>query len=429
MNQQTNSSQAANCECIPIIDLSDIDSPHFKDRRKLAQIIYDACTQVGFFYIKNHGIPEAMVSDIHHAAELFFSLPEEEKMKVYIGNSQKFRGYSPIGGERSTGTEDDPVAEEEAVGVLSEAFDIGYELALDSQKLKYAVLPSDTYGLYGDNQWPNEETLAGFSETYIKYCGSVLDLCRKMMKIFALALELPETFFNSSIQTPGVTSRMIHYPAQPANGEPREGLGAHTDWECFTILSQGRVPGLQVLNYNGEWISAPPIPGTLVVNIADCLSTWTNKKFKSTVHRVTNLSGEERYSIPFFFGVDYDATVSVLEKYTSDRDPPCRAPFKAGDYIREKMTRARNKDTAQIKANLAQVMSSQGKVHLARLAFLCRFEDDTTGTADDIATMSYLLKDIFKFKIKIHLIQKSLVNTTVLLAAYVPFIEQNHHPN
>ena len=57
----------------------------------------------------------------------------------------------------------------------------------------------------------------------------------------------------------------------------------------------------------------------------------TNKKFKSTIHRVNNLSGEERYSIPFFFGVDYDATVSVLEKYISDVNPPCRAPFKAGD--------------------------------------------------------------------------------------------------
>lgn len=85
----------------------------------------------------------------------------------------------------------------------------------------------------------------------------------------------------------------------------------------------------------------------MVVNIADCLSTWlenspsdsillideyrTNKKFKSTIHRVTNLSGEERYSIPFFFGIDYDATVSVLENHTSIDNPPCTAPFKAGE--------------------------------------------------------------------------------------------------
>lgn len=119
------------------------------------------------------------------------------------------------------------------------------------------------------------------------------------------------------------------------------------DFECFTILEQGSVPGLQILSQGGEWILAPPIPGTMVVNIADCLSTWlensrsdsillideyrTNKKFKSTIHRVTNLSGEERYSIPFFFGIDYDATVSVLENHTSIDNPPCTAPFKAGE--------------------------------------------------------------------------------------------------
>ncbi|KAJ5690045.1 hypothetical protein N7462_004437 [Penicillium macrosclerotiorum] len=325
MNTQVDTSQTANCDQIPIIDLSRLQSPKFEDRQALASTIHDACVQVGFFYIKNHGIPEEMITGIHRAAERFFRLPEQQKMRFYIGNSQKFRGYSPIGGERSTGTDEDPIPEEEAVGVLSEAFDIGYETAMDFQKSEDNTLPADTYGLYGDNQWPDEETIPGFSQTYIKYCATVLELCRKLMRIFALALEIPENYFDSKVQSPGITSRMMHYPAQSANAEVQEGLGAHTDWECFTILSQGKVPGLQVLNHNGEWILAPPIPGTLVVNIADCLSTWTNKKFKSTIHRVTNLSGEERYSIPFFFGIDYDATVG---------------PFKAGEWVREKMSRA-----------------------------------------------------------------------------------------
>ncbi|KAJ5894287.1 hypothetical protein N7495_005978 [Penicillium taxi] len=322
--------QTANCDHIPIIDLANINSTQLEQRQQLAQAVYEACTQVGFFYIKNHGVPEEMIQGIQHAAEQFFNLPEAEKRKFYIGNSKKFRGYSPIGGEKSTGTEDDPVAEEDAEGVLSEAFDIGYETALDFEKSPDDVLPPDTYGLYGDNQWPDEETLAGFSNTYRKYCATVLQLCRKMMGIFALSLGLTENYFDSKINYPGVTSRMIHYPAQ-AVGEDREGLGAHTDWECFTILLQWKVPGLQVFNHDGEWIPAPPIPGTLVVNIADCLSAWTNKKFKSTIHRVKNISEEERYSVPFFFGVDYDATVSVLDNHTSEDNPPCRAPFKAGE--------------------------------------------------------------------------------------------------
>ncbi|KAI2789946.1 hypothetical protein POX_d05447 [Penicillium oxalicum] len=330
MLPSSNQSQLAECAAIPVIDLSALDSSCPEERQRLARQIYDACTRVGFFYVKNHGIPETLVNDVHNVAAQFFSLPEEEKMKFYIGNSQKFRGYSPVGGEKATGTEENPISEEEAGVMLSEAFDIGYEVAMDSTKKPGATLPPDTYGLYGENQWPDEQTLAGFTQTYLGYCVSALDLCRKMMKIFALALGLPEEYFDSSMQTPGVTSRMMHYPAQPVAGEVQEGLGAHT----------GHVPGLEILNHNGEWVLAPPIAGTLVVNIADCLSTWTNKKFKSTIHRVNNLSGEERYSIPFFFGVDYDSTISVLDKYTSSENPPCRAPFKAGDWVREKLSKA-----------------------------------------------------------------------------------------
>ncbi|KAJ5780517.1 hypothetical protein N7457_005677 [Penicillium paradoxum] len=357
---ENQNSQLADCDLIPIIDLSNLESPHLHERQNLAQSIYDACTQVGFFYIKNHGIPEDMIKSIHSAAKRLFDLPAEQKMRFYIANSQKFRGYSPLGGEKSTGTEDDPVDEEDAVSALSEAFDIGYETAMDLHKSKNDPLPRDTYGLYGDNQWPSHDLLPNFSDIYIRYCAMMLSLCRKLMRIFALALDLPEGYFDSMVQNPGVTSRMMHYPPQPVKQEIREGLGAHTvttwqnlqmkvsktdspllqDFECFTILSQDSVPGLQVLNHSGEWMLAPPLPGTLVVNIADCLSIWTNKKFKSTIHRVTNLTGHERYSIPFFFGVDYDTTVSVLPNFISDDNPACKEPFKAGEWVREKLSKA-----------------------------------------------------------------------------------------
>lgn len=149
-------------------------------------------------------------------------------------HTQKFRGYSPLEGEKTTGTDDNPISAEEATGVLSEAFDIGYETALDFQKSADATLGPDTYGLYGGNQWPDESTLAGFKGTYIEYCATVLEFCRRLMRIFALALDVPEDYFDSKIQTPGVTSRMMHYPAQPV-GETREGLGAHTVSFCAII--------------------------------------------------------------------------------------------------------------------------------------------------------------------------------------------------
>jgi isopenicillin N synthase-like dioxygenase len=105
---------------------------------------------------------------------------------------------------------------------------MGYETAMDILKSKDEPLPRDPYGLYGDNQWPGQDTLPGFSRTYIEYCSLVLGLCRKMMRIFALALDLPEGHFDSMVQNPGVTSRLMHYPPQPVKDEVREGLGAHT---------------------------------------------------------------------------------------------------------------------------------------------------------------------------------------------------------
>lgn len=143
--------------------------------------------------------------------ELEGTCPYTELGDLIPSGLQKFRGYSPIGAEKSTGTDDDPVPEEEAVGVLSEAFDIGYELAMDFQKSNDGTLPRDTYGLYGDNQWPEQDTLAGFTQTYLQYCATVLELCRKLMRIFALSLDVPEDYFDSKVRYPGVTSRMMHY--------------------------------------------------------------------------------------------------------------------------------------------------------------------------------------------------------------------------
>ncbi|PHH92357.1 hypothetical protein CDD83_7735 [Cordyceps sp. RAO-2017] len=262
-------------------------------------------------------------------------------MECYIGKSKLFRGYSPLYGEKSSSPELEPGREgQNWPGALSEAFDIGYEIAADSRKAAGDRLPPDNYGLVGENQWPGEEVLPGFRASYLEYFTEVLELSRALMRIFALALDLDEAFFDAMMEHPGVTSRMLHYPPQPVEGQQIPGLAAHTDYECFTVLSQDDVPALQVLNNGGEWVLAPPIPGTLIVNISDCLAFWTNNKFKSTVHRVANLTGEERYSIPFFFGVDYDVTMAPLQNQLRDGEPPCRKPFKVGEYVRHRLSKA-----------------------------------------------------------------------------------------
>ncbi|PYH98448.1 Clavaminate synthase-like protein [Aspergillus ellipticus CBS 707.79] len=333
------SAPKAEFDHIPIIDLATLRSPLLKERQQLAKEIHKACTQVGFFYIKNHGISEELTTGLHNAAQQFFSLPADRKREVYIGKSKKYRGFIPLNSEQPTGT-DLSAPDPTSPGAFSEAFDIGYELAADPLRSPDDVLPADTFGLYGDNQWPSDDVVPGFRETYMRYFAEALTLCRAMIRIFALALELPEDFFDPMVNYPGATSRMLHYPPQEAVGEARIGLGEHTDYECFTLLLQDKVPALQVLNARGEWILAPPIPGTLVVNIADCLSIWTNKTFKSTIHRVTNLTGQERYTIPFFFGVDYDTTVSVLPSCISPDRPACKPSFKAGEWVHHQLATA-----------------------------------------------------------------------------------------
>jgi isopenicillin N synthase-like dioxygenase len=158
-------------------------------------------------------------------------------------------------------------------------------------------------------------------------------LGRRVLEAFALALHLPWNYFQSMCQKPMVTMRLLHYPPQPIIlDEDQLGCGAHTDYECFTLLSQSNQSGLQVQNNQGEWINAQPIPNTFVVNIGDLMQRWTDDKFKSTIHRVINTSGTTRYSIPVFFGPDYFAEIKSL---TTDQTPKY-PPVIAGEYLTQR---------------------------------------------------------------------------------------------
>lgn len=95
------------------------------------------------------------------------------------------------------------------------------------------------------------------------------------------------------------------------HGLVRELIAHDSHVSGFTMLLQDNVGGLEVLNANARWIAAKPIPGTFVINVGDFLMRLTNNKFLSTVHRVTNISGQERYSIPWFCSFNLDALVEV----------------------------------------------------------------------------------------------------------------------
>ncbi|KAH8434907.1 uncharacterized protein LDX57_012538 [Aspergillus melleus] len=144
----------------------------------------------------------------------------------------------PLYSENSTGSKGEDPTELNTMGTLSESFDFGYEIAADAQRAVDDVLPPDPFSLYGGNQWPSDELVPGFRETYLQYFSQVLDLGRRMMRIFALALDLEEGFFDDKTKYPGATMRMMHYPPQPVEGGIAEGLGAHTVISFFVSLTR-----------------------------------------------------------------------------------------------------------------------------------------------------------------------------------------------
>ncbi|KAK4963088.1 hypothetical protein LTR10_000716 [Elasticomyces elasticus] len=173
-----------------------------------------------------------------------------------------------------------------------EAFNWAYDAAYDPE-----AVDKDEPSI---SIWPSD--LPGFKEELYAYHTQLLQFARRMTRIFALALHMPEDHFDEYVKHPEAGMRIIHYPQQEAAPVDQNGIGAHTDFEAFSIVTQDGNEGLEVLNKSGYWIKAKPVPDAFVVNIADCFMRQSNDFFVSTVHRVINKSGRERYSLPFFFG-------------------------------------------------------------------------------------------------------------------------------
>jgi isopenicillin N synthase-like dioxygenase len=303
-------SGATSFTSVPIVDISGLNSPEEAERERVAVEIGKAAGEVGFFYVSGAGVDESLFERMLASTQEFFALPVEEKMRSYIGLSQCHRGYVPVGEEGvESGSPD-----------LKEAFDTALELPADD--------PDYLAGnpMLGPNVWPD---LPGFAEAVTQYYQAVLDVGHRLLLAFAVALnEDPDTFSRHATKTPSQL-RLVHYPYNP-EAEDGQGIGAHTDYECFTLLKP-TAPGLEVLNGAGEWIDVPPVPGTFVVNIGDMLELWTNGAYVATSHRVRKVP-EERYSFPLFFNVDYHTEVKPLPQFAS-RDGNKRPTLRAGEHL------------------------------------------------------------------------------------------------
>ncbi|KIW10314.1 hypothetical protein PV08_11276 [Exophiala spinifera] len=300
-------------EAIPVIDVSRMYSDKLEDRKAVAEEIREAAHGIGFLSIINHGVDMKLAQDVMDEAKSFFALPTERKMEVCTDlMPDEYCGYHPMQHYNPNGWKKRD---------LYEAFNWNYNAANDPD------FPDESISEI--NLWPTE--LPGFKKILCTYQTEMIRLARKLTRMFALALHIPEDSFEDMVQRPEAGCRILHYPQQETSRDEQNGIGAHTDVEYFTIITAD-AEGLEVLSKSGRWIKVKPIPGSFIVNIADCFMRQTNDFFVSTVHRVINESGRERYSVPFFWGFDRRSVINPIPTCVSEDNPNKYEIMTAGEY-------------------------------------------------------------------------------------------------
>ena len=300
---------------LPVITVQALRSSALAERQAVAEAIGAAARSVGFFYITGHGIPAAQIAALRAAAAHFYAQDPDWKMRHYIGLGRGHKGFVPEGEEiYGSGRPDH-----------KEAYDIGFEAADDHPQV-LAGLP-----LIGGNKWPE---LPGFQEAVQAYYASVFAVGMQLLRAFALALGQEEHAFDGYVTCPPSKLRLIHYPVD-ASADDALGIGAHTDYECFTLLLADQ-PGLEVLNSLGQWIDAPPLTvdgeEAYVINVGDMLEVMTAGAFVATAHRVRKVQ-HERYSFPLFFACDYETRIRPLPQFAAADAAPLYEELSIGDHM------------------------------------------------------------------------------------------------
>ncbi|WP_270933720.1 isopenicillin N synthase family dioxygenase [Falsiroseomonas oryzae] len=307
---------------LPVVDLKGLGTP--EGDAAIARELDDAFGGIGFAYFANTPISQAQQDAIFAASRAFHALPDADKRAIDMNSFH--RGYMA---PKTSLIQTSSVAKVTKPN-YSESFMFMHEVAPDDPRFG---LP-----LQGPNQWP--AALPSFREEVLAYQAAMERFCKQLLRPVALALGLPADHLAPFFDKPTTFLRLLHYPPQaPDSPEDQFGSAPHTDYGFLTILLQDMSGGLEVRRKDGVWLKATPIRGTYVVNVADMLSRWTNGRWQSTPHRVKNLSGGDRYSCPYFFDMDMDATVEVLPSCTSAENPPRHPPVLYGDYLLERLNK------------------------------------------------------------------------------------------
>ena len=310
----------------PVFDLARFEASSTEERRALAADVDSICRETGFLALSGHGVPQATIEAIWTKAEAFFALPLEQKLAAKAPYPGYPYGYLPPESEslaRSRGVDAPPDQKE--------SFNGGPERAppglSDPEALGFCFAPTI---------WPDAP--AGFEDAWRAYYRAMEDLASRVMRVFALALTLPQDFFAPFIDAPVSALRALNYPALPAPSKPGQiRAGAHTDYGSLTILlPQAGSRGLEILAPDATWVEVQPRAGAFVVNIGDLMARWTNDRWTSTLHRVVipkEGGAERRQSFAFFHQPNWEAEIVALEACLSPGERPKYLPVRSGPYL------------------------------------------------------------------------------------------------
>jgi len=271
---------------VPSLDLADFTSGSEAQKQNFVQNLGEIFQDIGFVAIKNHGLSDDLTARLYKSVKEFFALSEAAKLRYEIKNLGGQRGYTSKGKEHAKGRD---------IGDLKEFYHVGQALSeTDCLRLKYPT-----------NVFPIE--VPEFEKATIEAFRTLELAGLQILRAIALHLNLDEHYFDNQVNQGNSILRAIHYfpidnPEEFPNGAVR--AAAHGDINLITLLMGASAEGLQILRQDGTWIPVTSLPSQIVVNVGDMLERLTNKKLKSTIHRVVNppqqLLGTARYSIPFF---------------------------------------------------------------------------------------------------------------------------------
>ncbi|MCX8492419.1 MAG: isopenicillin N synthase family oxygenase [Cyclobacteriaceae bacterium] len=308
---------------VPSLDLADFTGNDPVKRKKFVADLGAAYNNIGFVAIRNHYLTDDLSARLYDVIKRFFALPDSAKQQYEIEGLAGQRGYIGKGKEHAKGRN---------TGDLKEFYHVGQEV-LDEDPIKKE---------YPDNIWPSE--LPEFELIALDVYQRLERTGVQMLKAIALYLELPEDYFDQKVRHGNSILRPIHYfPIENPDAVPADAVRAaeHGDINLITLLMGASADGLQVLRRDGKWIPITALPEQLVVNVGDMLERLTNKKLKSTIHRVVNpprsQMSKPRYSIPFFMHPRSEMSLAALPNCVDQANPKLWDDISAGDFLSQRL--------------------------------------------------------------------------------------------